>query len=141
MQQTSLTCGRVNRRTRSKGPKSAKDVSCWKIGQPAAYFYFLNCCLSYKPGHPRQPYANAFLLPAVLPSQVKAVEIDAPGCSYNPDPEDHQDAVAEAVAAEMSKQYAEEMLPKPMKVLRMPEIDELDALLVCQLYSSCTDAG
>lgn len=76
---------------------------------------------------------------AALPCQVEAVEIDAPGCSYNPDPEEHQEAVAQAVAAEVSKQYAEEMLPKPVKILRLQEPDELEALLVCsQKLSSAT---
>lgn len=81
---------------------------------------------------------NTFVLHAGLSSQAKAVEIDAPGCSYNPDSADHQEAVAEAVAAEMSKQYAEEMSPKPVKVLSLPDADELDALLV--RFDFCTKA-
>jgi nucleolar protein 53 len=34
-----------------------------------------------------------------------ALEIDLPGCSFNPDVEQHQDAMAVAVAAEMRKVY------------------------------------
>ncbi len=59
------------------------------------------------------------------------MEIDLPGCSYNPDAEQHQDALAEAVAAEMAKVYAKEHLPLPNKRFNhMPEPDELTALLV-----------
>lgn len=62
---------------------------------------------------------------------IRGVEIDLPGCSYNPDAEQHQDALAEAVAAEMAKVYAKEHLPLPNKRFNhMPEPDELTALLV-----------
>ena len=62
---------------------------------------------------------------------MQAVEIDRPGCSYNPDAEQHQDAVAEAVAAEMSKIYANEHNPRPPRVFNhMPDLGELHALLV-----------
>lgn len=39
--------------------------------------------------------------PRVAP--IPAVEVDAAGCSYNPDSEQHQDAVGAAVAAELAK--------------------------------------
>ena len=62
---------------------------------------------------------------------IKAVEVDIPGCSFNPDLEQHQDAVAEAVAAEMAKVYALEHAPKSKLVFNhMPEADELETLLV-----------
>ncbi len=41
-----------------------------------------------------------------------AVVIDLAGCSYNPDSVQHQDAVAAAVAAEMSKALAQELRPQ-----------------------------
>ena len=41
-------------------------------------------------------------LPRVAP--IPAVEVDAAGCSYNPDAEQHQDAVGAAVAAELAKE-------------------------------------
>lgn len=41
-----------------------------------------------------------------------AVEVDQPGCSYNPDAEQHQDAIAAAVAAEVRKTIASELMPK-----------------------------
>jgi nucleolar protein 53 len=59
------------------------------------------------------------------------VEVDIPGCSFNPDLEQHQDAVAEAVAAEMTKIYAREHMPKSKKLFNhMPAVDELETLLV-----------
>lgn len=65
---------------------------------------------------------------------VPAVEIDASGCSINPDYESHQEAVAEAVAAEMKKQYDRELLPEaPPKVVEWEDYEakgELEKLLV-----------
>ncbi|BBM99005.1 nucleolar protein 53 [Marchantia polymorpha subsp. ruderalis] len=45
------------------------------------------------------------------PVEVPAVEIDAPGCSYNPTFEDHQDALGLAVAQEMQKVYKKDLEP------------------------------
>jgi len=63
-----------------------------------------------------------------------AVEIDASGCSVNPDYESHQEAVGQAVAAEMKKQYDAELLPvAPPKVVEWEDYehkDELERLLV-----------
>ena len=62
---------------------------------------------------------------------IKGVEVDVAGCSFNPDSEQHQDAIAEAVAIEMAKVYAHEHIPAPNKVFNhMPDPDELEALLV-----------
>eukprot|EP00250_Pteridium_aquilinum_P015216 c22453_g1_i1 orf=418-1587(-) len=43
-----------------------------------------------------------------------AVEIDVPGCSYNPSFEDHQEALGLAVAQEMQKVYKKELEPPPI---------------------------
>ncbi|KQK07592.1 ribosome biogenesis protein NOP53 [Brachypodium distachyon] len=43
-----------------------------------------------------------------------AVEVEPPGCSFNPDKEDHQDSLAQAVANEMTKIYTKELGPKPV---------------------------
>lgn len=61
-----------------------------------------------------------------------AVEVDQPGCSYNPDAEQHQDAVAAAVAAEVQKQLAAELAPKPPVGLAhgAAELDDLRMLQV-----------
>jgi hypothetical protein len=61
---------------------------------------------------------------------VPAVEIDPAGCSYNPDPEAHQEAVAAAVAAETRKLLDKELqpLPVPRTVDYQPETDELALL-------------
>lgn len=56
-----------------------------------------------------------------------AVEVDVPGCSFNPRFEDHQDALGLAVAQEMQKVYKRELepLPIPLTVPGVP-IDEED---------------
>jgi nucleolar protein 53 len=61
-----------------------------------------------------------------------AIEIDAPGCSVNPDRELHQDAVAVAVAAEMKKIYDKDLEPTaPLALVDYdPETDELAMLQV-----------
>ncbi|DBA78810.1 hypothetical protein WJX77_011316 [Trebouxia sp. C0004] len=60
------------------------------------------------------------------------VEVDAAGCSYNPDVEHHQEALSQAVATEMQKVYKQELLPKrvPRFVDYEPETDELALLQV-----------
>lgn len=65
-------------------------------------------------------------------SSVASVEVDAPGCSYNPDHEQHQDAVAAAVAAEVRKAIDTELQPiaPPRIVDYQPEVDELMLLQV-----------
>ncbi|RAL54928.1 unnamed protein product [Cuscuta campestris] len=47
-------------------------------------------------------------------SIIPAVEVDPPGCSFNPPPESHQDALAAAVADEMQKVYQDELGPEPV---------------------------
>lgn len=63
-----------------------------------------------------------------------AVAIDAAGCSLNPDHEAHQEALAEAVAAEMRKQYDKELLPvAPPNTIAWEDYEhrgELERLLV-----------
>ena len=65
-------------------------------------------------------------------TRIPAVEVDAPGCSFNPDRELHQDAVADAVAKEMKKEYDRALRPSaPLKAVDyVPETDELELLLV-----------
>uniref|UniRef100_A0A7R9VJW7 Ribosome biogenesis protein NOP53 n=1 Tax=Chlamydomonas euryale TaxID=1486919 RepID=A0A7R9VJW7_9CHLO len=66
------------------------------------------------------------------PLKVKAVEIDAAGCSYNPEPEAHQESLAALVAAEMKRQLRQELLPTaPPKLVSSTEMgDELAQLQV-----------
>ncbi|XP_078444699.1 nop53 protein [Wolffia australiana] len=47
-------------------------------------------------------------------SLIPAVEVEPPGCSFNPSFEAHQDALAEAVAVEMKKIYQVELGPQPV---------------------------
>ncbi|CAI5982988.1 unnamed protein product [Closterium sp. NIES-65] len=44
-------------------------------------------------------------------SSIPAVEIDAPGCSFNPSIEEHQDAIAVAVAEELKESYQAALAP------------------------------
>jgi hypothetical protein len=46
------------------------------------------------------------------PAPIAAVEIDMPGCSFNPEYEAHQDALAVAVARKYKQQLKEELAPK-----------------------------
>ena len=72
-----------------------------------------------------------------------AVEVDAAGCSYNPDLEHHQEALSQAVATEMQKVYKQDLLPKrvPRFVDYEPETDELALLQVDAEQDSDDDAA
>lgn len=80
-------------------------------------------------GAPKRPPAAMGAAPRPF---IAAVEVDRAGCSYNPEPEAHQDAVAEAVAVEMRKVVDAELAKKaPPKVVDyQPETDELALLQV-----------
>lgn len=82
-----------------------------------------------KPGALQRP-ESARRRRAAAPSQIAAVEVDAPGCSYNPDRAQHQDAVAAAVAAEVRKGLDRELeaRPPPRTVDWAPEADPLALL-------------
>ncbi|XP_043688915.1 ribosome biogenesis protein NOP53 [Telopea speciosissima] len=59
------------------------------------------------------------------PSLIPAVEVEPPGCSYNPSVEDHQDSLAQAVAEEMQKIYKNELGPEPVPLtVRGEAVDE-----------------
>ncbi|KAF0927969.1 hypothetical protein E2562_037063 [Oryza meyeriana var. granulata] len=50
-------------------------------------------------------------------SAIPAVEVEPPGCSFNPPFEAHQDSLAQAVADEMRKIYTKELGPKPVPLI------------------------
>lgn len=79
---------------------------------------------------------------AVKPT-AQAVEVDAAGCSYNPDVEHHQESISQAVATEMQKVYKQELLPRgvPQFVDYQPETDELALLQVDAEPDSDEDAA
>ncbi|GFY82055.1 hypothetical protein Acr_02g0002950 [Actinidia rufa] len=61
------------------------------------------------------------------PSIIPAVEVEPPGCSFNPSFESHQDSLACAVADEMQKIYRHELGPKPVPLTVPGEVvDEED---------------
>ncbi|THU62698.1 hypothetical protein C4D60_Mb01t07840 [Musa balbisiana] len=47
---------------------------------------------------------------------IPAVEVEPPGCSFNPPLEAHQDSLAQAVADEMQKIYKKELGPQPVPI-------------------------
>ncbi|XP_058182987.1 ribosome biogenesis protein NOP53 isoform X1 [Rhododendron vialii] len=62
------------------------------------------------------------------PSIIPAVEVEPPGCSFNPAFESHQDSLACAVADEMQKIYRHELGPQPIPFMVPGEVvDEEDA--------------
>ncbi|KAJ3683233.1 hypothetical protein LUZ60_013460 [Juncus effusus] len=59
---------------------------------------------------------------STIPTIIPAVEIEAPGCSFNPPFEAHQDSLAKAVADEMQKVYKKELGPEPVPLTVTGEI-------------------
>ncbi|CAJ1970667.1 unnamed protein product [Sphenostylis stenocarpa] len=57
---------------------------------------------------------NKHVKKVAKPTLIPAVEVDPPGCSFNPSYESHQDTLASAVAEEMQKIYKKELGPKPV---------------------------
>eukprot|EP00850_Spirogloea_muscicola_P002657 SM000010S04295 [mRNA] locus=s10:763810:767056:- [translate_table: standard] len=55
-----------------------------------------------------------------VPTAAVAVEIDVPGCSYNPSQQSHQDALGVAVAQEMRTMLQKELEPEPVP-MTLPE--------------------
>ena len=76
---------------------------------------------------------------ADLPKHIPIVEVDAPGCSYNPDKNHHEEVVAAAVADEMQKGLDVEMRAKgpPKHVSWQPEFDPLLQLQVYTAHPVC----
>lgn len=65
------------------------------------------------------------------PSIIPAVEVDPPGCSYNPSIDSHQDVLACAVAEEMQKVYKNELGPEPVPLMVAGEVlDEEDRYFI-----------
>ncbi|KAL5710003.1 hypothetical protein ACHQM5_020618 [Ranunculus cassubicifolius] len=65
------------------------------------------------------------------PSLIPAVELEPPGCSFNPSAEAHEDALASAVAGIMQEQYKNELGPTPVPLTVPGEaIDEESMLLL-----------
>ena len=64
-------------------------------------------------GAPRPRSSGGGAAAPVVARRIKAVEVDLAGCSYNPDPEAHQDALAVLVGAEMKRVLKRELAPLP----------------------------
>uniref|UniRef100_A0A7S3QKN9 Ribosome biogenesis protein NOP53 n=1 Tax=Dunaliella tertiolecta TaxID=3047 RepID=A0A7S3QKN9_DUNTE len=70
---------------------------------------------------------------------IKAVEIDMAGCSYNPEEESHQDALAAVVAAENRKLLKKELAPPPVPLVDAAQMLEQDELAQLQTYADEDD--
>ncbi|KAK3003175.1 hypothetical protein RJ639_018073 [Escallonia herrerae] len=57
---------------------------------------------------------SLLLLQVSKTSVIPAVEVEPPGCSFNPSFDSHQDSLARAVADEMQKIYRKELGPQPV---------------------------
>ncbi|KAI3705004.1 hypothetical protein L1987_75234 [Smallanthus sonchifolius] len=57
---------------------------------------------------------------------IPAVEVEPPGCSYNPSSESHQDSLAHAVADEMQKVYTKELRPTPVPLTVVGEVVDVE---------------
>eukprot|EP00887_Chlorella_sp_A99_P000644 scaffold5.g644.t1 len=76
--------------------------------------------------------------PGVAAPHIPALEVDRPGCSFNPERELHQDAVAVAVAGEMAKLVDKEL--QPAAPPRTVDYDvERDELLMLQTLEAPDD--
>nr|GLL27469.1 uncharacterized protein At2g40430-like [Ipomoea trifida] len=76
-------------------------------------------------------------------SIIPAVEVDPPGCSFNPPSESHQDALASAVADEMQKVYRDELGPEPVPLTVPGEIvdeENVSAFIVFLVYWNLASA-
>ncbi|KAF9603521.1 hypothetical protein IFM89_036794, partial [Coptis chinensis] len=62
------------------------------------------------------------------PSLIPAVEVEPPGCSFNPSFEDHQDSLASAVAEEMQKVYKSELGPLPVPLTVPGEVVDEESM-------------
>ncbi|PHU25125.1 hypothetical protein BC332_03457 [Capsicum chinense] len=75
-------------------------------------------------------------------SVIPAVEVEPPGCSFNPPSESHQDALACAVADEMQKIYRNELGPEPIPLIVPGEaVNEEDVSLSRYCLVSTFDHG
>ncbi|RRT65256.1 hypothetical protein B296_00041193 [Ensete ventricosum] len=75
-----------------------------KVKMSCAWLFFL----SYR--------LNFLLLQKQMATLIPAVEVEPPGCSFNPPFEAHQDSLAQAVADEMQNIYKKELGPQPVPV-------------------------
>ncbi|XP_040934348.1 ribosome biogenesis protein NOP53 isoform X2 [Gossypium hirsutum] len=62
----------------------------------------------------------------MVPIWGDGVEVEPPGCSYNPTFDSHQDSLAQAVAEEMQKAYKIELGPQPVPLTVMGEVVDED---------------
>nr|GMD40705.1 ribosome biogenesis protein NOP53 [Ipomoea batatas] len=101
---------------KSKDAKKAKDAA--EECQKKIIFLFFSSSFLLVVG----VLVTLSLLQKSVTSIIPAVEVDPPGCSFNPPSESHQDALASAVADEMQKVYRDELGPEPVPLTVPGEI-------------------
>ncbi|KAB1214101.1 hypothetical protein CJ030_MR5G017364 [Morella rubra] len=75
------------------------------------------------------------------PSVIAAVEVEPPGCSFNPVPESHQDVLAHAVAEEMQKVYQNELGPQPVPLTVPGEVVDEEEMYFIEADNGSDDDG
>ncbi|PSS32500.1 P60-like protein [Actinidia chinensis var. chinensis] len=73
------------------------------------------------------------------PSIIPAVEVEPPGCSFNPSFESHQDSLACAVADEMQKIYRHELGPKPVPLTVPGEVVDKEDVYFLEVDNGSED--
>ncbi|KAL0539715.1 hypothetical protein IC582_023931 [Cucumis melo] len=112
----------VNKKSKKK-PKEASSVR--DISQEGPKVGMLD--LWDDEGEVRSKKTSKISKPSIIP----AVEVEPPGCSFNPSHESHQDVLAQAVAQEMQKVYRNELGPAPVPLTVPGEvISEEDMLFL-----------
>ncbi|KAG1655624.1 hypothetical protein FOA52_008838 [Chlamydomonas sp. UWO 241] len=71
--------------------------------------------------------------------RVGAVEVSLAGCSYNPEPEAHQDALAALVSSELKRQLRRELAPAAPPKMVAADDDVGDALTQLQVEEEADD--
>ncbi|CAK9323915.1 unnamed protein product [Citrullus colocynthis] len=75
------------------------------------------------------------------PSIIPAVEVEPPGCSFNPTHESHQDVLAQAVAQEMQKVYRNELGPAPVPLAVPGEVISEEDMLFLDADNNTKDVA
>ncbi|KAL6977530.1 hypothetical protein U1Q18_026329 [Sarracenia purpurea var. burkii] len=73
------------------------------------------------------------------PSDIPAVEVEPPGCSFNPSFESHQDSLAFAVADEMQKIYRHELGPQPVPLTVLGDVVDEDDVYFLEVDNGSDD--
>ncbi|XP_064999597.1 ribosome biogenesis protein NOP53-like [Musa acuminata AAA Group] len=102
----SSTLKKLKRKKKKVDTEKAQTQNASKAEDTSSKFFSLN--LAGEADAKTKKKHKACLIPAV--------EVEPPGCSFNPPLEAHQDSLAQAVADEMQKIYKKELGPQPVPI-------------------------